>query len=284
MIGTHDPKCLPLRLSTRLIVALAIGSFCLVSIDHAAASSKGGRRSAKNLATELARLRAEVEELSDRVETKKSEVKAKLQSFARQKSELEMQVRREEVRVAQLKKRHAERKAKVAARKKEAKLFEPVVEQGAELLIEAIRRGLPFKTRDRIDEVERVVEQMKQDLLTPAVAVARLWERVEDELRLARENGIYSQVIPFAGSEQLVDVARLGMVLMYFRTRDGRYGMVERNRKKDGWRYRLLADREKWQPVAALFDALKKQIRAGFFVLPNALGRFDISAAKGEER
>jgi hypothetical protein len=61
------------------------------------------------------------------------------------------------------------------------------------------------------------------------------------------------------------------MVMLFFRTRDGRYGMLRG--KKDGAGYEpvLLEAKERWRPVARLFDAFKKQIRTGFFVMPNAL-------------
>jgi outer membrane murein-binding lipoprotein Lpp len=232
------------------------------------ARARAGRK-ARSLATELARLRGEVERLSNKVEIEKNEIKSRVQSLARQKSELEMLVRREKVRIGQLHKRLAKRKKWIQARAQRQKRVEPLVAQVAVLLKKVIQAGLPFKRKDRAATVNRIVDTMKRKLITPVEAIARLWDRVEDELRLARENGLYSQVIPFGHKEQLVDVARLGMVLMYFRTRDGRFGVVRRVGGK--WRFQLIGNRRQWKAVARLFDGLKKQIRTGFYRLPNAL-------------
>jgi hypothetical protein len=238
----------------------------------AAPSHKGSAKPAKRvrtLATELARLRGEVETLSAKVEAKKTEIKSRVRSLARQKAELEMLVRREYVRIGQLKKRIEEHKAKVAAKAEEQKKLKPIIEKALETLRATIQGGLPFKRLARKKELKRISERLRQNMLTPSAAVAELWARVEDELRLAKENGLYSQIINLNGSEQLVDVARVGMVLLYFRTRKGKYGMAA---KRDGrWTFRLLKGRRNWSPAARLFDSFKKQIRTGFFTLPNGL-------------
>jgi len=76
-------------------------------------------------------------------------------------------------------------------------------------------------------------------------------------------------VVRVAGEELLVDVARVGMTMLYFRTKDGRFGRAIKGAQ--GWSYRLFERPEQREQVALLFDALKKRIRVGFFELPNAL-------------
>jgi len=59
--------------------------------------------------------------------------------------------------------------------------------------------------------------------------------------------------------------------MMYFRTRNQEYGRaVETN---GGWRFELLNSASDQEMVARLFDSLRKQIRQGYFQLPNALPR-----------
>ena len=105
--------------------------------------------------------------------------------------------------------------------------------------------------------------------MSPQKASSRLWAFVEDELRLTRENGLYRQTITLASDELLVDVARVGMVAMYFKTDDGRYGRTVNN--GGAWSYELVQDKESQKQIEGLFDAFKKNIRVGFFELPNAL-------------
>jgi hypothetical protein len=77
------------------------------------------------------------------------------------------------------------------------------------------------------------------------------------------------QVIPLDEGEVLVDVARLGMVSMYFRTDDGRIGAVRGT--PGSWRWEVFTDSNDIALAQELFEALDKQVRVGFFELPNAL-------------
>ena len=133
----------------------------------------------------------------------------------------------------------------------------------------SIESGLPFKTGERLAALAKIEEQLDQGLSSPEKATARLWAMIEDELRLTRENGLYRQTVKIDGEESLVEVARLGMVAMYFRTNDGRVGKTLRS--DNGWTYELIKDEVKEEQVEMLFDAFKKQIRAGYFELPNPL-------------
>lgn len=67
------------------------------------------------------------------------------------------------------------------------------------------------------------------------------------------------------------------MTLMYFRTLDGRLGVVAR--EGDGWRCRLATTPAEREQLAALFEALDKHIRQGFFLLPNPLASQPAGAA-----
>ena len=268
------------------LTLLALATTLLVIFPSGAASGRGRgggktsksgtetasakrRDEVRSLATELARMRVAVEALSNEVEAEKASLKSKVESLARQRGELEMMVRRERIRVNGLKKRIRQRRREVEKKAQAQESLRPVVRYGAKKLKQAVRRSLPFKRRERLAEIQRIVDSMKRKLVSPTEAVARLWARVEDELRLARENGIYSQVIEVNGREQLVEVARLGMVLFYFRTKGGSYGMA--TRRRDSWSFGFLKDHKKKKMVEHLFEALKKQIRTGFFTLPNGL-------------
>lgn len=80
---------------------------------------------------------------------------------------------------------------------------------------------------------------------------------------------MYRQSIELAGEELLADVVRVGMVMLFFKTSDGSVGYAARS---DGnWEYRRLEKREDQRLVEALFESQKKQIRIGYFELPNAL-------------
>ena len=64
-------------------------------------------------------------------------------------------------------------------------------------------------------------------------------------------------------------MARVGMVMIFYKTKDGRVGKAEW--KNDRWVWTPLHDPDDRKRVFTLFDSFKKQIRTGFFELPRAL-------------
>jgi hypothetical protein len=255
------------RHSARSSVILGIALAFALSASPARAD---GERKISSLATSLARLRGEVEALSTKVDRNKADLRARMRSLATQKAELEIKIKREELRQRQLAKRKAEHKKRVSKQNARRKQLRPAVAKLATILRTAIGKTLPFKRKERLAEIDKVVARATDKLLQADAAIAQLWGRVEDELRLGRESGLYSQEITLDGKQHLVEVARVGMVMLYFRTRDGRYGMAQR--EGQSWRYVEIKDKPRWLLVAALFDAFKKQIRAGYFSLPQSLG------------
>ena len=103
-------------------------------------------------------------------------------------------------------------------------------------------------------------------LVTPEAGAARLWAFLEDELRLVRENGLDRQIVPVDGAEVLADVARLGMVGLYYRTDGGAVGLAEWDGAAWGWR--RIESRDEQKAVEALFEKMKHGVRSGAFTLP----------------
>jgi len=93
-----------------------------------------------------------------------------------------------------------------------------------------------------------------------------LWAFFEDEFRLTRENGLHNQTLALGNERVLAEVVKIGAMALYFRTPDGRFGQAVRD--DSGWRFVLASDRDSQRRIAALFDALRKQIRQGYFELP----------------
>lgn len=224
----------------------------------------------EEMAAELARLRAEVETLSENISDHKATTNAEIRALSAQKVSLEAEIQRETLRARQLAQTLKNVQEKIRLASATQAELQPAVEQAIEQVRAVVLAGLPFKQAERLEELDKLTRDLKNNVLTPSGAVARLWSRVEDEIRLTRENGLYQQLVALEGTEVLADVARVGMMMLYFKTPDNRYGYTYRD--KDLWKYRLLPDAE--QPQAkALFDALEQRVRVGFFELPNALSQ-----------
>lgn len=250
-----------MRIAKRFVLAVWLAAGLLPS------SASAQDQSLDNLAQELIRLRNDVEALHSELERKRENYRTELRSLATQKAELEASKRREELNVEQLQGNLAEKREEAKQAGVAGETLSPVLAEAFSALKGRIRQGMPFKPKERIASLEEIETQFNSGAITPQRAVNRLWGFYEDELRLTKENGIYSQVVNLEGEEVLVDVARLGMVFMYFRTKSEDYGMAMST--PQGWRFERVSDSDGARRIESLFDSLTKQIRTGFFTLPN---------------
>lgn len=225
------------------------------------------------LAEELVRIRGEVESLNAELNRKQDQHRNEMSSLAAQKGELEATLRREKLRVDQLEEELASNRVRAEQAGIAGESLIPVAQEAIDALRRHIETSLPFKPKERIAALNEIQTQLETGALAPSRAVNRLWSFYEDELRLTRENGLYSQVIELDDEQVLADVARLGTVAMYFQTRDGEYGQAHRS--GEDWRFVRLDDRAAIQRIDKLFESLKKQIRTGYFELPNGAIRLE---------
>lgn len=250
--------------SLRRIATVGIAA-AAVLLGAGSALAAGGNFS--KLAERLADLRSEVDALTSEVETKKNRLQSRLRSIQRQKADIERKVEKEKMRVERLRKSLNEHREQVEAEKEAAEEIQPAVVRSIDRLRASVRSGPPFKKSKRLKQLDDLETQMKEGMRSPQKTASRLWQFVEDELRLGRENGMYQQVIQLDGEEVLAEVARLGMVALYFETDQGRVGVAART--DDGWTWETVErDREREQ-IEKLFESFQKNIRVGYFEVPN---------------
>lgn len=243
---------------------------CALLLALGAASAPLAAQDGDALAQRLIALRGEVEQLNGELDLLREEQRSTLAALNAQKAELEAGAER-----AQLAAREARQKLEARRGERQAagvagEALKPLLLGATEQLAAHIRAGLPFKVEERLGELEIFRTQLENGSLPPPRAVNRLWAFYEDEFRLTRENSVHAQTIALGEERVLADVAKLGSMALYFRTDDGRLGLAER--QGEGWRFVPLQDERAQAQVAALFDALGKQIRQGYFELPLVAG------------
>ncbi len=228
----------------------------------------------ENMAASLMQLRSEVEQLDSQIEDEKDATKASMRSLVMEKNELETTVAREELKIKQLRQEMDGVKKKIQAASKNSDGIRPVVFKAITDLKEHIAEGLPFKTADRLTDIEKIETQLNEDLITSQKALVLVWNTYADALRMSKENGLFKQTIKLDGKDRLAEVARLGSVMMYFQTPDNRVGHVTKETK--GWYYKEAVNSNEKKQISELFDAFHKQIRTGYFTLPNALVKTEV--------
>ena len=247
----------------RLLLAATVLLFGAATAGSASADDviELGRR--------LAQLRGEVDTLSSELAREETEHRDKMRSLARQKAELEAELKREHMRLQRIKLETDKKKATIAEQKDQSDKLLPIFNESVLALRSHVQNALPFRTAERLAEIDKIVEQRNAGLLTTERALARLWSFVEDEVRLTKESGLHRQTLVVDGAEQLVDVVRIGMVMLFFKTSDDVVGYAVKH--AESWTTHTETDTEGRKRIVGLFDSFKKQIRVGYFEIPNAL-------------
>lgn len=223
----------------------------------------------QSLASRLIEMRGEVDTLQSELNVRREEHKNRMAYLTAQLADLEASKDREALRARQLEEDLEQMRLEVAAAGDTSETLAPVVLRHIRVISEQVRRGFPFKVGERLSALDEIGTQLESGVINAQRAVNRLWAFIEDEVRTSRENAIYTQSIELGGEKILVDVAKLGTAMMYFRTRDTRYGRAVQT--PSGWNFELFESKAEQELAAELFDSLRKQIRQGYFELPNTL-------------
>ena len=214
-------------------------------------------------------LRADVEALYTKIDENKQDYKAKMKSLSLQISDTEAQINRIETSLKLKEQELQKLRGKIAEKSTDDLELKPILDNAFATLENSIRQGLPFKVPERLAAVEKIKSDLRAGNITDERALALLWARYEDNIRLTSEIGLFKQKIRIDGQNVLAQVAKIGSVMLFFSTPDNRVGYVTSD--GDGYTYKTVHDKDKRESIAALFDALTKQIRTGFFTIPNAL-------------
>jgi len=221
------------------------------------------------LAQRLIELRAEVEQINSELVIAREENRTALAGLNAQKADMEATLNRQQLALKQISDDLNQRQEAADAAGVAGEVLRPILLEATDRLARSIGEGLPFKRDERLNNLQELRDQIESGKIAEARAANRLWAFIEDEFRITKDNAIQRQTIDLDGEKMLADVAKLGTVMLLFRTDDGRFGTV----RKDGmsWRFEVADNEDDQKRIATLFDALGKQIRQGFFELPNAL-------------
>lgn len=241
---------------------ISVGLALMLSFSALSANSE-------DLATSLMKLRADVEKLDSAVVEEKENYRSSIKSLLRQKDDLKSVLSREDMKIRQLEQDLQKVQKNIQEASKNSQGLKPIIIEALDSLIVTINTSLPFKTQERVQDVLKIKEQVETDLITPQKGLTLAWNSTMDALRMTKENGIFKQTIVVDGEERLAEIARVGTVMMFFKTPDESVGYVVK--EASGYSYKKITQKEEQEQVLALFDAFKKQIRSGFFKLPNAI-------------
>lgn len=222
-----------------------------------------------NMAESLMKLRSQVERLDSSITDEKDAYRASMKSLLRQKDDLESVIAREELKIKQIEQELAKVKKEITEGSKNSKGLKPLLQDALTTLQNNIKNSIPFKTQERLEDIAQIKNQIQNDLVSPQKGLALTWNAYSDAIRMTKENGLFKQTINLDGEDRLAQVARIGTMMMYFKTPDNRVGFV--SKESTGWIYKESISQNDKDQILYLFDSFKKQIRSGYFTLPNAI-------------
>lgn len=222
-----------------------------------------------NLAEELIKLRSEIESIHLDMEQEREQFRTQSSSLNLVKSDLMASNQRLESELAQIESKLNDIKEANAGENSSKPELEAFFAETKNKIQTYISGSLPFKKNERLAAVDNIAKSVEQGKVSLYRGLTKLWNLVEDEMRLQSDVALYKQTIKIDGSEQLVDIAKVGMIAAYYKTGNDQYGVIE----KDGseWVKTKLNGNAERNAAKDLFDNLQKQIRTGTFTLPSLL-------------
>jgi len=223
----------------------------------------------ENIIDSIMKLRGDVESLYTQIDENKEQYKSQIKSLAMQRADNEAQINRKEtaIELAKTDLKALETKIKMLSNRSED--IKPMLFLALNNLKSMISSGIPFKLEERLAEITKLRTQLKDSVITQEKALALIWASYDDTIRLTKEIGLFKQSIEIDGETKMAQVAKIGSMMLFFATPDESVGYVVRENAK--YRYKIITDDVEKTKIVALFDALQKQIRTGYFTLPNAL-------------
>jgi len=223
----------------------------------------------ENIVNSIMKLRADVESLYTKIDDNKEAYKAELKSYNMQITDNEAQINRQETALKLLDSELKEAQTKLKELSSKNESIKPMLIQALDNLIQIIQKGIPFKVAERTADVEKIKTQLNSGDITEEKALSLTWAAYGDVIRLTKEIGLFKQEINVDGEVKLAKIAKLGSIMMFFSTPDDKVGYV--TKEGDKYNYKVVTNKEDREKIVTLFDSLQKQIRTGYFSLPNAL-------------
>ncbi len=255
----------------------AIFSAVLVSVVSSGNVFANPEENHLKLSEKLVALRGQVSDLSTQLQHLRDEHKLEMQGLLSQKNSTASLISQEDIEIKRLQESLIENKKLIKNIGADRDTIKQALLLEAENLKVYVNTGLPFKVDERLRSINDYVNNLQADVLYPHRAAANLWSMIEDELKLANSTGLYRQSVTLDNKEHLADVIKAGMVMMYFRLGDDQFGLFRKTSPaastasgNNKWMAKIVDGNDAAQ-IKNLFSSLEKQIRVGYFELPNAL-------------
>lgn len=219
--------------------------------------------SAADLSEKIIELRNEVSQLSDDFKTEKELLKSKIQTLALEKMDLDSKIRRQNLQVKDLNDKLIKAKSIKIIKHPE---FDDIILTFLEFEQKRLNATIPYKFKERTDHIKNIKNDFLEEKVSSDKLLQTLWTHVEDEIQLAKDISVDKDILNIDGQSTLVEVAKVGMLMLFYKTSNGNIGYMEYS--NGVWSPRTINSSGNILLVENFFDSLKKQVRTGYFEFP----------------
>lgn len=223
----------------------------------------------EQLTQNLLKLRQEVELANTHLQSKKEELDQKLKNQGMNLADLENQIKREQQRLKKTQEKKSNLIEKMQLSQQNTQEYSPLIEKVGMELNQYINDSLPFARAERLESLKELQKKHSLGRYTDIQMLTQLWQFLEDESRLARENALSQKIVQRSSGQQQLELAKIGMWQLYYRAPNNEVGMITRGDGKD--HYQAFEDSQHQKQIIHLMDSLRKNIRVGQFELPLTL-------------
>lgn len=242
---------------------------CSLMITATLLSSSLFATTDNELARSIIQLRGDVETLYTDIKENKQRYNSQMKSLSMQITDSDAQINRKATSIKLAQNELEKVKAKIQETSSGNSEIKPLVLNALDLLEKSIKEGIPFMVEQRVMELQKIKDDLNENLITNEKALSLTWASYDDTIRVTKEIGLFKQQIDFNGKKVLAQIAKIGSVALFFSTPTNEVGYVLKDNSK--YIYKHITNPEDIEKIVVLFDALQKQIRTGYFELPNAL-------------
>lgn len=223
----------------------------------------------EQLTQNLLKLRQEVELANTSLQSKKEELDQKLKNQGMNLADLENQIKREQQKLKQTEEKKTNLIEKMQLSQQNTQEYSPLIEKVGNELTQYINKSLPFARSERLESLKELQKKHSIGRYSDIQMLTQLWQFLEDESRLAKENALSQQIVQRADGQQQLELAKVGMWQLYYRAPNGEVGIITIDNGKD--HYQAFEDSHDQKQVIHFMDSLRKNIRMGQFDLPVTL-------------
>jgi hypothetical protein len=213
------------------------------------------------LAAKVAKLRREVDSLATKLRDRRKALRDELTALRAEKSDLARRLRLERVREKTLQAIRDKRDARIEAVVNKQRDWIAPLKLAIAQTRAYLNTSLPFMRAARLAALDRVQKRLMSARPDAGRILGQLWRLIEQESAMGGEVQLAQQPVVLDGRRMLVDVARIGMALLYVRALKRVYGWAKKS--ANGWRFERLKAGPGKDVVVALFAALDKNRALG---------------------